>query len=397
MTETRLPPAGWRDAPGLRRVLTALGDAGTTLAVGGAVRDTLAGHRVTDVDLATVLLPDDVIARLAAAGIKVVPTGLAHGTVTAVADHIPYEVTTLRRDVATDGRHATVAFTADWATDAARRDFTINALYADPLTGRVLDPVGGIADLAARRVCFIGDAAARIDEDHLRMMRFFRFHARFGAGAPDPATLAVIAGRAAKLRGLSRERIADELLKLLRVTDAVPALTAMAQSGILAQIIAGDGMAAAARVAALDAAESAAILPPVAERRLIALLPEDAGTADGVAAKLKLSKRLRKRIVAARQAIADHDPRAIAYRLGSEAALDRALLAGDAAATLAALDGWAVPALPIGGGALIARGVPAGPAVAATLRAIEAQWVADDFPQGAGFEAIVRGVVRAGG
>ena len=172
--------------------------------------------------------PLDVVARLEAAGIKAVPTGIAHGTVTAVSQGTVVEVTTLRCDVDTDGRRATVAFTDDWAADAARRDFTINALYADPLSGEVIDHVGGEADIAARRVRFIGAPLARIAEDHLRILRFFRFHARFGAGAPDAGALDACTARANDLMALSRERIADELLKLLGLPDPSPTLALMA-------------------------------------------------------------------------------------------------------------------------------------------------------------------------
>ena len=193
----RLPDADWRRDPALLRLLDALdGPAGTTRAVGGAVRDTLAGLPVADVDLATRLLPQDVVTRLEGAGMKAVPTGIAHGTITAIADGKRFEVTTLRRDVETDGRHAKIAFTDDWSADAARRDFTINALYADPVSGEIFDPVGGIADLRARCVRFIGDAGQRIDEDHLRILRWFRFLTRFGDGNVDPQTLQLIATRA---------------------------------------------------------------------------------------------------------------------------------------------------------------------------------------------------------
>ncbi len=194
------------------RLMRALGAAkGETRFVGGCVRDTLLGLEVSDVDLATRLQPQEVMQRLEAAGIKAVPTGLAHGTVTAVINGAPVEVTTLRRDVATDGRRATITYTEDWREDAARRDFTINALMADPESGEIHDYFGGIDDLGARHVRFIGDPLVRIAEDHLRILRFFRFHARFGIGAPDKAGLAACAARANDLMALSRERIADEL------------------------------------------------------------------------------------------------------------------------------------------------------------------------------------------
>ncbi|MES2058932.1 MAG: CCA tRNA nucleotidyltransferase, partial [Pseudomonadota bacterium] len=217
-----LPDAAWRRRAGLDRLCTVLGAArGNARFVGGAVRDTLLGIDVADVDIATPLAPDDVLDQLRAAGIRAIPTGLAHGTITAVLpDGSPVEVTTLRRDVSTDGRHAIVAFTDDWREDAARRDFTMNALYADPLTGEVFDYFGGREDLAAQRVRFIGDPLQRIAEDHLRILRFFRFHARFG-DEPDAAGLTACAARANDLMALSRERIAAELVKLLVAVHAV--------------------------------------------------------------------------------------------------------------------------------------------------------------------------------
>src|SRR4051794_34372758 len=233
----------------MKKLLGALGtDAGETRYVGGCVRDTLLGLEVSDVDLATRLTPETVIDRLRKAGIKSVPTGLAHGTITAVIGGAPVEVTTLRRDVATDGRRATIAYTEDWREDAARRDFTINALLADPKTGEIFDFFGGQDDLAARRVRFIGEPLSRIAEDHLRILRFFRFHARFGAGAPDPAALEACAGRANDLMALSRERIADELLKLLGLADPAPTVKLMIARGtlkpVLPEIEAADRLAA---------------------------------------------------------------------------------------------------------------------------------------------------------
>src|SRR5438067_2415966 len=218
---TLLPPADWRDRPGLARLVAALG-AGNARIVGGAVRDTLLGIETADIDLATPHDPRTVIKLLEAAGIKAVPTGIDHGTITAVSRDEVYEVTTLRRDVTTDGRRATVAFTDDWREDAARRDFTINALSAAPESGEVHDYFGGVDDIRVGLVRFIGDPLARIAEDHLRILRFFRFHARFGQGRPDPAGLEACAARANDLMALSRERIAQELLKLLAVREPVP-------------------------------------------------------------------------------------------------------------------------------------------------------------------------------
>lgn len=397
MTDMTLPDAEWRHDAALLRVLDALDAAsGSTLAVGGAVRDTLLGLAVSDVDLATRWRPEQVVARLAAAGIKAVPTGIAHGTVTAVADGRPFEVTTLRRDVSTDGRHAMVAFTDDWAEDAARRDFTINALYADPIGGAIRDPVGGIADLAARRVRFIGDAATRIDEDHLRILRWFRFLGRFGDGAADPATLAIVAGRAAKLRGLSRERIADELLRIMALADPAPAARLMEQAGVLAEIIPEALPGAADRLARLVANEVAAGIAADPVLRLIALLPEAPDAADTLASRLKLSKRVHKRIAVARSGHASPPLRALAYRIGIEGGRDRLLLGdGSQLAMLADLANWTVPRLPVGGGDLVALGVPPGPDIARLLHEVEDRWIAENFPDRDRTTAIIHALLSS--
>ncbi|MFS0773959.1 CCA tRNA nucleotidyltransferase [Sphingomonas sp. 1P08PE] len=373
-----LPDAAWRHWPGLDRLTAALGAAaGEARVVGGAVRDTLLGIDVADVDIATRHEPAEAMARLAAAGIRVVPTGIAHGTVTAVLDGRPIEVTTLRRDVSTDGRHAVVAFTDDWRADAARRDFTMNALYADPADGTVIDYFGGLDDLAARRVRFIGDPLQRIAEDHLRILRFFRFHARFG-DAIDAEGLAACALRANDLMALSRERIAAELLKLLVARAAVPVVALMVDAGILRAVLPEIDAAGAARLAALTAREAAAGIAPDAIRRLAALLPATA--ADGVGARLKLSNQQRRRLVAATAGPGNEGPRALAYRAGVDGAVDRLLLAGED--PLPIVD-FTPPRLPIGGGALVARGLDKGPAVAAALRRIEDRWIAEDFPDAA--------------
>jgi poly(A) polymerase len=230
--------AKWHARRGMSRQLEALAaDDGLVRYVGGAVRDDLLDLPVSDVDLATRLSPEEVMQRLETARIKAVPTGIEHGTVTAVSDGHPYEITSLRRDVSTDGRRAIVAFTSDWAEDAARRDFTINALSADPRTGEVFDYFGGLEDLAARHVRFIGDPLKRIAEDHLRILRYFRFHARFGAGEPDAAALRACAERARDLMALSRERIADELLKLLGLPDPSRTISIMLDHAILAPVL----------------------------------------------------------------------------------------------------------------------------------------------------------------
>jgi poly(A) polymerase len=379
----------WRRRRGMARLLEALGAAdGLTRYVGGAVRDDLLELPVSDVDLATRLQPDEVIRRLESARIKAVPTGIDHGTVTAVSDSHAYEITTLRRDVSTDGRRATVAFTTDWEEDAARRDFTINALSADPRTGEVFDYFGGTADLVERHVRFIGDPLKRIAEDHLRILRYFRFHARFGAGKPDSAALEACTQRANDLMALSRERIADELLKLLALADPSVTVGIMLERAIFKPVlpeIAADGLA---RLKAAIAAEQAAGIAPDGLRRLAALLPRDVTVAQAVAARLKLSNKARKRLACAASGDNGLTPEALAYRKGTECAVDLLLLSGKASeATRIAK--WHPPRLPIRGGALIARGLTEGPIVARTLRRIEDRWVEDGFPQGDELEAIV--------
>ena len=393
--ELKLDAAKWRRRRGVARLLKALGASdGLTRYVGGAVRDELLGLPVNDIDLATRIRPQEVVERLEAKGIKVVPTGIQHGTVTAVSDGHPVEVTSLRRDVSTDGRRATVAYTDDWREDAARRDFTINALSADPKTGEIFDYFGGLDDLQERRVRFIGEPLERIAEDHLRILRFFRFHARFGSGEPDEAALEACAERANDLMALSRERIADELLKLLAMADPVPTVAVMLDRAILKPVLPEIEPAALPSLQRLIAAEEAAGMEPNRLRRLAALLPADALLAEKIAARLKLSNRARKRLGCAAARSLGENPRALAYRVGTECALDRLLLAGDATEA-AAIAGWRIPRLPIGGGALIARGIPEGPAVARTLRRIEDRWIEAGFPHGGPFERLVAEALAA--
>jgi poly(A) polymerase len=380
----------------MARMLDALGaDEGLTRYVGGAIRDDLLGIEGDDIDLATRIPPDEVMERLRKARIKAVPTGIDHGTITAVSGGHPYEVTTLRRDVTTDGRRATIAFTDDWKEDAARRDFTINALSADPVSGEIFDYFGGLDDIERRRVRFIGDPLQRIAEDHLRILRFFRFHARFGAGNPEPDAVDACAARANDLMALSRERIADELLKLLGLPDPAPTITIMLARGILAPVlpeIVGD---AGQRLASLIAAEQDAAIPPNPIRRLAALLPRDPDVASDIAARLRLSNKAKKRLVDAASDDLDLPPRELAYRLGVDQAIDRLLLAGNSDEARA-IAGWSPPRLPLGGGALIARGVTKGPGVARMLRRIEDRWIAADFPRGDQLEAIIAAEVSAG-
>lgn len=386
--------AGLSGRRGVPALLEALGP-GQARFVGGAVRDTLLGLEAKDLDLATPLSPYEVMRRLGAAGIRVVPTGIAHGTVTAVSDGQVVEITTLRSDVSTDGRRATVAFTGDWREDAARRDFTINALFADPVTGEVFDYFDGLSDLQKRRVRFIGNALQRIAEDHLRILRFFRFHARFGHNGPDPAGLQACIARANDLMALSRERIADELLKLLGHDDPTATVETMVTGGILTPVLPEIAPSALPRLAALVAAERAASIEPDGLRRLASLLPAEAAVVERVAGRLKLSNRDRKRLAGAAELDLSLNPRALAYSHGVETAQDRLLLAGRVE-DAASLTGWTPPRLPIGGGVLIARGLRPGPAVAQKLKSIERQWVREEFPAPARLEEIINSVLAEG-
>ncbi|NOW43964.1 poly(A) polymerase [Novosphingobium sp. SG751A] len=383
MTEF-LKREGWLIREDLAQLVAAVGPLRW---VGGAVRDTLLGLAVKDMDAATPLLPGEVIARCKAAGIRTVPTGIEHGTVTALTDGGPVEITTLRHDVSTDGRRATVAFAQDWRDDAARRDFTINALYADPATGEVFDYFGGLADLAARRVRFIGDAAQRIREDHLRILRYFRFQARFGQEA-DPVAEQACAALAATLKGLSRERIGMEMMNLLGLPDPAPTVARMAELGVLAVVLPEASVDALADLIAQERAQGVA---PDALRRLAALLPAQSGSGPGlaeqVASRFRLSGAQKKRLsqAAARKDEAG-DAYALAYALGMEGAMDRLLLTGG---SIAPLCGWTIPLFPLKGGDIVARGVAAGPRIAHILRSVEGRWVAEGFPDAARVDALL--------
>lgn len=383
----KLDPREWLDRQGIRRLLKALdAKAGHARFVGGAVRDFLLGEHPDDLDLATTYSPDEVIRRLESAGIKAVPTGIDHGTITAISSGTVVEVTTLRSDVSTDGRRATVAFTDDWQQDAGRRDFTINALYADPYSGELFDYFGGLDDLQNRTVRFIGEPLQRIAEDHLRILRYFRFHARYGHGEPDPRSLDACTARANDLMALSRERIADELIKLFSLDDPTPTVRLMHDRGLFTPVVPEVGDVE--RLAALVAFERSADVTPDPLRRLASLLPSDPETATRVAARLKLSNKAKKRLASAADLSLGLNPRALAYRVGTATAVDRLLLAGKAAEARE-IAGWTPPRLPITGGALIARGVPEGPGVARTLRRIEDSWEAAGFPGGDQFDKLV--------
>ena len=383
---TKLPANDWTGRPGLALLACALGTNDMRW-VGGAVRDTLLGHPVKDIDCATRHRPETVIDRCREAGIRTVPTGIDHGTVTAILDDGPVEVTTLRRDVSTDGRRATVAFSDDWREDAARRDFTINALYVHPETLEIFDWFGGLADLDARRVRFIGDAQERIREDHLRILRFFRFHARFGS-EPDAEGLAACSALAATLKGLSRERIGGELLALLALPDPAPTVSLMADAGVLAVILPEAREQQLAALTQLVGWEHVQRIEGDPLRRLAALLPPLPTLAETVAARLRLSKQQRARLICAagRQHGDSQDPRALAYREGIACARDRLLLAG---ADLASLRNWEVPQFPLKGGQIVDRGVAAGPEVARIMQTVEKRWVAEGFPDTARIEKLL--------
>jgi poly(A) polymerase len=366
-------------------LLSVLGAAeGETRYVGGCVRDTLLGVPVSDVDLATRLMPEEVIARLKRAKIKAVPTGLAHGTITAIVEAKPVEVTTLRRDVSTDGRRATVAFTDDWQEDAARRDFTVNALSADPHSLQIHDYFGGWEDVEARRVRFIGDPLTRIAEDHLRILRFFRFHARFSEGAPDLEGLEACAARANDLMALSRERIADELIKLLTLANPAPTVALMVERGILKPVLPEIDADGGARLARLIGREAEAGLPGDPLRRFAALLPAEPELAASVGARLRLSKRAAKRIAsAAGRSDADTamKPAVLAYRIGREEAVDRLLLGEGDPALAVSIAAWERPRLLISGGMLIELGLTPGPDVAKAMQDVQGRWAEAGFPE----------------
>jgi poly(A) polymerase len=388
MARLELDKAAWHRQDGMNGLLDALGAGeGQCRYVGGVVRDSLKGLTIKDIDVATTLLPEQMIARLEAIGIKAIPTGIAHGTITAVLPHGHVEVTTLRRDVATDGRRATIAYTDDWHEDAARRDFTINALYADPETGDVTDFFGGLADLEHGVVRFIGDPLTRIAEDHLRILRFFRFHARFGKHEPDTASLSACAARAKDLMALSRERIADELLKVLGLPQPPMTVELMFECGIFAQFLPEVTAEALPALRTLVDAEAVSGISPDPLRRLAALLPPDPQVAETVAMRLKLSNAARKYLaaLAARNARDCAEPRALAYRAGHRVARDRLLLAGIIAD---ALNGWTAPAFPLSGKDIIAQGIRPGPEVARLLKTIEDQWISEGFPASERLSAI---------
>lgn len=413
MTVDRAAVAALVARPALQKLLGALDGAGeTTWIVGGAVRDVLIGRPVSDVDCATTATPEETMRRAGAAGFRVVPTGVEHGTVTVIVDGTPFEVTSLREDVETDGRRAKVAFGRDFAADARRRDFTMNALYADRM-GQVHDFVGGLADLAARHVRFIGDPARRIAEDYLRILRFFRFHAAYGAGDIDAAGFSAAVKARAGLDRLSHERLRAEIAKLLVAPRALETCRIMAEAGIMQRVLAG--VTHEERLGRLTAWEAAAGRAPDAVLRLAALGAEIAEDAERLRERLRLSNAETRRVHAF-AALAERlrgaagpwrlrDLRALAYAFPPE--VIAAAFAAVAPQTeveprgrdllaAAARGEEVVPAFPLSGGDVVAAGVEKGPRVGAVLAAARERWLDADCPADrAALERILREAVAA--
>lgn len=402
-----LPPQPWMTAPATRAVIDALTAEGTEVRfVGGCVRDAVLGRPAGDIDIATPDRPEDVIRLLESAGLKAVPTGIKHGTVTAVAEGTPFEITTLREDVETDGRHAKVAFTDDWAADAGRRDFTMNALLLAP-DGTLFDYVGGLDDLRAGRVRFVGEAAARIREDVLRLLRFFRFQAHYGTPPPDAAALAACGDLADLLPTLSAERVAAETFKTLAAPAPAEAMALMDGAGVLPHFLPEarrvGRLAALTRIEGPLSASGAAA--PDTLRRLAALLEIDEAGAQALAKRLNLSNARRDRLAAMVAGLANFVPepneaarRRWLYRHGGALYRDLSLLhwaaqyesdsdhanRGEAVyrAGIDAAAAWEQPSPPVKGADVLALGVPNGPRVGALLAQIEQWWIDGDFRAG---------------
>jgi poly(A) polymerase len=395
-TAPNLKDAEWLNRGALPRLLEVLDrDGEEARVVGGAVRNALLIMPIKEFDVATTAVPEEVVRRVAAAGFKAVPTGIEHGTVTVVVDKRPFEVTTLRQDVETDGRHAKVAFGRDWKTDAERRDFTINALSVTR-GGVVHDYIGGLADLALRRVRFIGDPKRRIEEDYLRILRFFRFHAAYSEGGhPDAAGLAAcIAGRDG-LDQLSRERVRMEVMKLVVAPHAVPTLIAMADAGLLLRVL--GGVSYLASFENMAKVEAVIGIAPDPVQRLGALAVTIVEDAERLGQKLRLHNVEQERLVSMAEGWRRISPergelaaRALIYRLGPQAFVDHALL-GWARSAASASDTnwhalattpqrWIAPVFPLKSADFIRRGVEKGPRLGVALRAAESAWIAAGFP-----------------
>lgn len=389
----------WLTSSATRAVMAALTQAGgadCARFVGGCVRNALLDVAVDDIDIATRLTPKQVLEALKVAGLRAIPTGIDHGTVTALSEKLPYEITTLRRDVETDGRYARVAFTTDWAEDAARRDFRLNALYADA-AGGVHDPTGhGVEDALSGRIIFVGEARQRIAEDYLRILRFFRFHAWYGRGEADPEAILACRDMAQGIASLSAERVSKELLKLLKADDPRHAVALMQQTGVLSAVL---GVKTD-----LDLFNAMVPLSSDPLLRLSALCDLGAEPMDLLARRLRLSNAERNRLVeAVREPIelpqTDQQARAAIYGLGAEVFRDRVMRrwasGEDATSAQRALDvakDWARPKLPISGRDLAKWGLRPGPQLGAVLKAFEAGWIADDFPDW-GHEERIRALV----
>jgi poly(A) polymerase len=398
MTFPSIKDQPWLNAPATRAVMAALtAEGGAARFVGGCVRNALMGVPVEDIDIATPLTPEEVSRRLKTAGMQAVPTGIEHGTITAVSHPSPgetatFEITTLRRDVSTDGRRATVAFSTDWAEDAERRDFTMNALYAEA-DGSVRDYVGGIADLHARRVRFIGDAARRIAEDYLRILRLFRFHAWYGRGDIDADGLRACAAAKDQIKTLSGERIQKEMLRLMSAEAPVPVLRTMAASGVLSEVLAGQlHFERFQRLCEIDGDNFFAADGLL---RLGALMQDD-GQARQIATRWRLSNDDRDRLVEMLSApvkivsyLSIREVRRTLYRYGIPAFKDwvRIKWAEDPKASngvqwralLALADSWIRPVFPLKGPDVMAAGVPHGPLIGRVLGEVEEWWIDSDF------------------
>ncbi len=400
---TSVADQAWFSDPALGRVFALLNaDGGEGRVVGGAVRNSLMGLAVADIDIATTLLPEAVIERAAKAGIKAVPTGIAHGTVTLVIDGRPFEVTTLRTDVETDGRHAKVAFSTDWQSDAERRDLTINALYANA-AGEVIDLVGGLDDIEKRNIRFIGDAATRIEEDYLRILRFFRFFAWYGSGRPDAEGLKASSVARSKLKTLSAERVWSELRKLLSAKDPGRALLWMRQVAVLTEILPETEKWGIDAIPALVATEKALGWAPDPLLRLAAIVPPDVARLEVLAARLKLSNAEAAYFKSWAKAAPVNDEisaggfERLLYRNGTDGIIVRLKLAlgvarGKAEGSFEEMSRsarlsklldhaliWKKPQFPLNGGDVMAAGVPTGPKVGEILSALENQWVEEGF------------------
>ena len=390
-----LAGAAWLKSQALSKVFAAFAKSAIEIrVVGGATRNALLQKPISDIDLATPARPELVMQIATRAGLTVHPTGIEHGTVTVVADGLPFEVTTLRRDVETDGRRAVVAFTDNWLEDAMRRDFTINAIYAAP-DGTIFDPVNGLDDLKAARVRFIGEASDRIREDYLRILRFFRFTAQYGRGAPDPVGLAACTSLKAGLTKLSSERVGAEIMKLLDAPRAAEIAGVMAESGIL-DIVFG-ATSYPDRLAHLSRIEIANGWTADRWTRLAALALDGPVNARALASHLRLANADGDALLGAATPNPAYDPttpeklaRAWLYTCGSETFQRASLVAWAASPTspddalrkarITLPDRWTAPAPPVRGADIIGLGVPPGARVGEILRAFEAWWIREDFP-----------------